>query len=107
MSALYAVRHHDHKVARGARPAKFEVGAVSKLYNRPLGGFVRQALVGESFVLKLAGNPSTGYVWRVNTGGSENLTTVSLQDIGFSSREPQHAGNDPQIVGAPQAFNIL
>ena len=67
---------------------------------------VRIKNVGDHADLRLSGNPSTGYTWRVNAAASENLEILTIEDLGYVSRAPA-AGSEP-IVGAPedQAFRV-
>ena len=61
--------------------------------------------VGESWVTEFEGNPSTGYKWRLDEGGSENLSSVKVVDLGYGEPPP----SDKQLVGrpAPYRFRII
>ena len=61
----------------------------------------RQVRIGNSYVIELQGNPSTGYRWRLNASSSENLGIVKVADLGYSSARRG-------LIGAPaqQRFRI-
>lgn len=67
---------------------------------------MRGLKVGQSFTYKLEGNPSTGYVWRVSTAASDNLSVLKIEDLG-SARPASEPGKPPKL-GAPEehAFRI-
>lgn len=62
-------------------------------------GEMRGLKIGQSFVYKLAGNPSTGYTWRVSAGESQNANILSIEDLGSSPPERP-------LLGAPQEHNF-
>jgi inhibitor of cysteine peptidase len=57
---------------------------------------------GARWVFELEGNPSTGYKWRLNEAGSENLAIVKVEDLGYG--EPK--GKKLLGAPAPQRFRI-
>jgi len=57
--------------------------------------------VGDSYVLELDGNPSTGYRWKLNESKSENLRILRIDDLGYRAAE-KPAGK--LIVGAPAPY---
>ena len=58
--------------------------------------------VGESWVIELQGNPSTGYKWRLNEGASENLAIVKVEDLGYGEPAP----SDKKLVGRPAPYRF-
>ena len=58
---------------------------------------------GESYVVALEGNPSTGYRWKLSEPGSVNLGILRVQDLGYraAKQEPGRV-----IVGAPQPYEF-
>lgn len=64
---------------------------------------VRVGAVGDSFVLELNGNPSTGYRWKINETKSENLGILQVDDLGYSAAKKQEG---KVLVGAPQSYRF-
>lgn len=60
--------------------------------------------VGQSAVIALPGNPSTGYSWRLDTARSENATILGIEDLGYAKSEPAE-GATPR-VGAPASYRF-
>lgn len=56
------------------------------------GGATVRLTVGESTMVTLASNPSTGYGWRINTARSANLGAVAVEEIGYQSGPGQMPG---------------
>jgi predicted secreted protein len=59
---------------------------------------------GSSWEFHIQGNPSTGYVWRLNKGKSENLAIVKVEDLGYGAPEAQ--GKKKLGRPAPYRFRI-
>ena len=54
---------------------------------------------GTSWVFPIGGNPSTGYVWRLNKAGSENLAIVKVEDLGYGE-------GGKKRLGAPASYRF-
>ena len=63
----------------------------------------RTGAVGDSYVIELDGNPSTGYRWKLNEAKSENLRILRIDDLGYRAAE-KPAGK--LIVGAPAPYQF-
>lgn len=59
----------------------------------------RQATVGNAFEIVLQANPSTGYDWAIDTGTSDGLAQIAIEDLGLGSGSGE--GQRP-LVGAPR-----
>lgn len=57
---------------------------------------------GNSFEFQLEGNPSTGYVWRLNVVKSSGMEAIELVSIGY--RTSSRSGSGKVVVGAPAPF---
>jgi inhibitor of cysteine peptidase len=55
---------------------------------------------GQAKEFTLPENPTTGYVWRLDTAKSRNEGVVALDDLGFVA-PPRPKPGSPPIVGAP------
>lgn len=60
--------------------------------------------VGDSYVLVLEGNPSTGYRWQFNAANSENPAIVRVEDLGYGAAPKQPDGK--LLLGAPQPYRL-
>ena len=63
--------------------------------------------IGEASVIRLQGNPSTGYIWTLNAAASKHLALVTVEDLGYAGAPPPKP-DEPPIVGAPeeQSFRV-
>jgi inhibitor of cysteine peptidase len=59
---------------------------------------------GASYTLKLQGNPSTGYRWRLDAANSENAAILKIDDLGYGNSDPL-TGDKPR-VGAPAPYRF-
>ena len=62
---------------------------------------VKSLRVGASWVVEMQGNPSTGYKWRLDPAGSENVSIVKVEDLGYGEGKGK-------LLGAPasQRFRL-
>jgi predicted secreted protein len=60
--------------------------------------------VGSSWVFQIEGNPSTGYIWRLNQASCENLAIVKVEDLGYG--ESAAATDQKKRVGAPAPYRF-
>ena len=58
---------------------------------------------GTSFVFELTGNPSTGFVWRLNEAASENAGIVKVDDLGYGEAEGK---GGKKLLGAPASYRL-
>ena len=58
---------------------------------------------GDSYVVELEGNPSTGYRWKLSEPSSENLGILRVDDLGYraAKKEPGRV-----LVGAPRPYEF-
>ncbi len=55
--------------------------------------------VGEKQIVKLPGNPTTGYVWIISEGTKSEIVSVEAE-IAFQEAQPEKPGQQP-LCGAP------
>ncbi len=58
---------------------------------------------GSSWEFQIQGNPSTGYVWRLNEAKSENLAILKVDDLGYG--QPQ-AKDKKKLIGRPAPYRF-
>jgi len=63
----------------------------------------RTGAVGDSYVLELDGNPSTGYRWKLSEAKSENLRILRIDDLGYGAAQSPPG---KLIVGAPASYRF-
>lgn len=59
----------------------------------------RSVKAGSSWEFQIEGNPSTGYIWRLNEGESENPAIVKVEDLGYGEPETK-------LLGAPAPYRF-
>jgi len=64
---------------------------------------VRTGAAGDSYVLELDGNPSTGYRWKLSEAKSENLRILRIDDLGYRAAQSTPG---KLIVGAPAPYQF-
>jgi predicted secreted protein len=60
--------------------------------------------VGAAWDFQIEGNPSSGYVWRLDQAGSENLAIVKVEDLGYGP--PEAAEGKEKWVGRPAPYRF-
>jgi len=56
--------------------------------------------IGSSWEFQFAGNPGTGYTWKLDGAASHGLDLIKLKSLGYASRKKER----PVVVGAPAPF---
>lgn len=77
--------------------------AMAALTGSPSDAAERKLRLGNAFDFNLEGNPSTGYVWILNTSASSGLDAVKVDSRGYQGATKRKRGNGV-VVGAPAPF---